>query len=332
MKKTHYIIISSVLGVLIVISIILAVKIPKVNLVKNDVSEKNISEVHGYTEPESVEELSSLSLGDALLTVENYVRGKLPYESTMSSPVYESQNHTYYLISVGVSDAVGFGAHELYKVSKSTGEVTFVSALQDDWMYFEQEYGEFMDVNLNDYQLIEYAKIYLTTLNQNDGLADNQYTGNGLKYLMADFSGDGLNELVACGMQDGNITYFEMYMNNSGRVELIKSDHTGYQGHNGGISYYNNNYYVFYESWSSGDGFLVKLSQYDSNNKYSYNPWKQIYSAHTSTALDSNYDTTERFYVNELETSPEEYQYFRETLMNSVLAEDDLSTIKELEQ
>lgn len=120
--------------------------------------------------------------------------------------------------------------------------------------------------------LINYAKNYLTHI------SDKYRTYYDVRFLFADFTGDGIDELVAVGIGDGELQCFKIYQYENGNIRLIDQDHyLGYEQHRAFIARYNGEYFVGYENFSSATGFLKTLDCYNGNSWYGVYYSKNVY-------------------------------------------------------
>ena len=108
--------------------------------------------------------------------------------------------------------------------------------------------------------LINYAKENLIPLYTKSSYRDRFDVYYDVRFLFADFTDDGVDELAAVGVRDGELRYFKIFQYKDNNIKLIYEDHYGgYEQHWGFIARYNGKYFVAYDHASSSSGFLKVL-------------------------------------------------------------------------
>ena len=144
-----------------------------------------------------------------------------------------------------------------------------------------------------------------------------------IKYMFADVTGDGKNELLAAGISDnGDISYIEVYAENNGYIEKIWSDHSqGYHGYSVAPVRYEGKIYLCHFSYSSGTGFRKSILTYKDNR------WVEIYNCYNPY----NHETgEEKYIVNDKTVKKEKYEENAKRIEESVLTSDNFFNINEL--
>ncbi|MDD6484579.1 MAG: S-layer homology domain-containing protein, partial [Clostridiales bacterium] len=118
----------------------------------------------------------------------------------------------------------------------------------------------------NDAQLIDYAKNVTSMFREPDGFV-GAWEYNTVKYMLADISGDGKNELLAVGYtdyDDESYSYMEVFENDNGKINKIYSADTGgYGGLQVRFASYNNDIYIYEYHYHLFFGVLL---QYKNGN------------------------------------------------------------------
>lgn len=177
----------------------------------------------------------------------------------------------------------------------------------------------------NDELLRKYAKENIRSVIDDEMLdmqPENAVTYTDLKFLLTDVTGDGINDLLAVGIDDNSPVVFDVYTVEDKYVKKIYNGHFG--GYNGGFSYptkYNGKIYICDESYSSATGFLKSLLKYE-NGK-----WDMKYSSHVVSDYDSGNETYD---INGESVSREEYETFNTNIENNTTTVDDYYSIDEL--
>lgn len=121
----------------------------------------------------------------------------------------------------------------------------------------------------NDAQLIDYAKNVTSMFREPDGFVGAMEYDT-VKYMLADISGDGKNELLAVGGYvdygggDEAYYYMEVFENDNGKINKIYSADTGgYSGRESGFALYNNDIYIYEAHYQL---FYTLLLQYKNGN------------------------------------------------------------------
>ncbi len=177
----------------------------------------------------------------------------------------------------------------------------------------------------NDSILRKYAKENIHDVTDDemiDTQPENAVTYTDLIFLLTDVTGDGINDLLAVGIEDNSPAVFDVYTVQDKYVKKIYNGHFG--GYNGGFSYptkYNGKFYICDESYSSATGFLKSLLKYENGE------WDMKYSSHIVTDYDSGNETYD---VNGKSVSREEYERFNTDIENNTTTIDDYCSIDEL--
>lgn len=167
--------------------------------------------------------------------------------------------------------------------------------------------------------LINYAKNYLTHV------SDKYRTYYDVRFLFADFTGDGIDELAAVGIADGELQCFKIYQYINDNVRLIYEDHYGgYEQHWGFIARYNGKYFVAYDHFSSSLGFLKVLGTFKNNN------WDKTY--YSQCVYDWNNDGKFKGYiVNGNYVSESQYRDFYDIFCSTKVPIGDFCRISQLQ-
>lgn len=169
---------------------------------------------------------------------------------------------------------------------------------------------------INDKILIEYAKEEGNVLSHIDFIT-NLPPREEIRHLFADVTNDGNEELVA--ICDNVI---EVYTVSNGEVKMIVQDPIGYSGGEGFISYYDNEYYVGWDSYQGGSYMTKTLSKYINGERTA------IYETREVTDYDTGSVT---FLINGEQVSYDDYDHFLETVIyGSKIPYNDFSTLDEL--
>ncbi len=145
-----------------------------------------------------------------------------------------------------------------------------------------------------------------------------------VKFKIADFTGDGINDLLAAGLEeDGTLAQIELYSSQNGKIQSILNSHSG--GYNGGymiITPYNGKLYLCGCSYSSSTGFKKSLLKYENEN------WNTEYSC--NVVFDWESGSTVGYNVNGSLVSEAEYESFDKMLEENALTSADFVYANEL--
>lgn len=181
-------------------------------------------------------------------------------------------------------------------------------------------------------QLIQYADENLRTIQvvyPASGV-DKTYSGDQIRYGLMDLSGDDKPELVAFVSEDDEIAFFNVYYNDNGNIAEIYNGHpSGFEGGCQGIAFYEDEHYVYHESFSSSTGMEMGLSRFSPAKPIEDGVWNNVYEA--KHGLNSETFALEGNLVNGADVSFEEFEAYREGLSASVcLSMKEFYTIDEL--
>ena len=160
----------------------------------------------------------------------------------------------------------------------------------------------------------------------NDVLGNSEgYKYRDVRFKMCDISGDGTEELIAVGFGDtNNLGYMEVFYYNNGLINKIFNCNCGAAG--GRFSepvMFRNKPYIMYEKYSSADGFMQRLMNYNGNE------WYDVYSSYQKFDYE-NRGGFQGYYINEKEVTLEEYESHRNEVKSSYMTSDDFVTASEL--
>lgn len=165
------------------------------------------------------------------------------------------------------------------------------------------------------YKLKEYAKNHIWSIYNDD--VNTAYAN--IKFLVADLTGDGAEDLLAVAFDgDNSPVQLEVYTVQNGNVVRIINDHWG--AYNGGrlfASVYKGQTYLVGESFSSGTGFLLNLIQYNGAEWYTAHSCHAVYDWAANTWVGYNIDGNM--------VSEWEYYQFREDIYSNELAVHDFA-------
>lgn len=145
-----------------------------------------------------------------------------------------------------------------------------------------------------------------------------------VKFKIADVTGDGVNDLLALGIEDdGTAAQIEVYSNQNGKIQSIFNSHCG--AYNGGyiiVTPYNGRLYMCGCSYSSSTGFNKNLLKYENGD------WNIEYSC--KTVFDWETGNIVGYDVNGTFVSETEYENFDKSLEENALTSADFSYANEL--
>ncbi len=181
-------------------------------------------------------------------------------------------------------------------------------------------------------QLIQYADENLRTIQiayPASGV-DITFSGDQIRYGLMDLSGDGKSELVAFVSEDDEIAFFNVYYNDNGVISEIYNGHpSGFEGGCQGIALYEDEYYVYHESFSSSTGMEMGLSRFSPAKPIEDGVWNNVYEA--KHGVNSETFALEGNLVNGADVSFEEFEAYREGMSASVcLSMKEFYTIEDL--
>ncbi len=181
-------------------------------------------------------------------------------------------------------------------------------------------------------QLVQYADANLRTIQivyPASGV-DKTYSGDHIRYGLMDLSGDGKPELVTFVSEDDDIAFFNVYYNDNGAISEIYNGHPGgFEGGSQGIALYEEEYYVYHESFSSATGMEMGLSRFSPATPIEDGVWNNVYEA--KHGVNGETFALEGNLINGTDVSIEEFEAYREKLSASVcLSMKEFYTIEEL--
>ncbi len=175
--------------------------------------------------------------------------------------------------------------------------------------------------------LIRYAKENLSSI------SDKYVTFYDVRFLFADFTGDGIDELAAVGISDGELGNFQIFQHKNDHIEMIYEDHYGgYEQHNGFIARYNGKYFVGYDSGSSSLGFLKLLAWLNGSkwDKVYGSEWNEVY----YSKYEFDYENGGKFIgytVNGKSAAENEYNAFEDVFYTTQVPIGDFCSISQLQ-
>lgn len=177
-----------------------------------------------------------------------------------------------------------------------------------------KEYANSINSSTN--SSVEALKEYANSINSIYYPAfDTTYTD--IRFKLTDVSGDSQPELLAVGINSGDIEYIEVFNYSDGIVSSILNYHCG--GANGGFCYpvvYNEKHYILSESYSSATGFYQALMQYNGTK------WVDVHSSYTEFDYDNSGEVT-GYVINEKRVSEQEYNVHRDKIENCYMRTSD---------
>ncbi len=227
---------------------------------------------------------------------------------------YKTENKESFAIeaeySVDEEDRV-----KVFGVNKKDGKVKKLEG--------EGSYSEFSKKELNEYQLLKYASINLRTFTAKDESGETAYENNKVNFKMLDITGDNKNELVVMGINDeGNLDHFQIYTNNGGDIKCIEENRCGfYISSIGGISYYKDKYYIYYESFGAADEFVQYLRRFDSET----DEWKDYEKSYIMRDGENQI-----YYLKDKKVEKSEYDQHHLMLSKTLLGTGDFYTLEEI--
>lgn len=250
---------------------------------------------------------------EAAECVAEFIKGEVD-EVKIKQVGYKTENKESFAIeaeyTVGEEDRV-----KVFEVNKKDGEVKKLDG--------EDSYSEFSKKELNEYQLLKYAAINLRNFTVKDEAGETSYENSKVNFKLLDITGDNKNELVVMGINDeGNLDHFQIYTNRGGDIKCIEENRCSfYISSIGGIAYYKDKYYVYYESFSAADEFVQYLRRYDSDEGI----WKDYEKSYIMRDGEKQI-----YYLNDKKVEKDEYNQHHTALSKTLLGTGDFYTLEEI--
>lgn len=171
--------------------------------------------------------------------------------------------------------------------------------------------------------LIQYAKKYLSVLYEDNATGKRTYTD--VRFLFADVSGDDESELLAVGVLDNEMRYFEIYRYENGNIKKIIDNYIGHmRGWSVYLSWYDNGVRLDCTSSSSRNGFLHRLMKYNNNDD-----WVDVYNSYIDYDFDKG-GSLRGYIVNGEYVSEEDFDNAQDKVSENLVDLSDFVSINEL--